>query len=172
MFLLQQLLPAVLATALVAGVLAIAGRLWQASNWVDAAALGVGYACGHVVTAGRPAFPPAEATQWLPYFAISVAILAVLDTFLRPPGSLRALIWFLCCAGLLRLLLSPKFQYGWSFWGGAFWVVVLAVGMLILTFFFDKATQRDASVSFPLIVMILAGGSGVSLMLSGSMLLG
>lgn len=172
MFLLQQLLPAVLATALVSGVLAIAGRLWRVSNWVDAVALGVGYACGHIVTAGRPAFPPAEATQWLPYFAIGVAILGVLDTLLRPPGSLRALIWFLCCAALLRLLLSSKFQYGWSFWGGALWIVVLAAGMLILTLFFDKATQRDASVSFPLIVAILAGGTGLSLMFSGSMLLG
>jgi hypothetical protein len=148
------------------------GRLWRTSDWADAVALGVGYACGHVVTAGWPALPPAEATQWLPYFAIGVAIVGVVDTLLRPPGSLRAMIWFLCCAGLLRLLLSSKFQYGWSFWGGALWVVVLAAGMLVLTLFFDKAAQRDASVSVPLIVAILAGGTGFSLMLSASLLLG
>jgi hypothetical protein len=171
-FLLKQLLPSVFAAALVSGVFAIAGRLWRASNWADAVALGAGYACGHLVTAGWPAFPPAEATQWLPYFAIGVAIVGVLDTLLRPPGPVRAVVWFLCCAAILTLLLRSKFQYGWSLFGGALWVAALAAGMLVITLFLDRAAQRDASVSVPLIVAIVAGGTGLALMLSGSMLLG
>ena len=114
MFLLQQLLPGVLAAVLISGVFAFAGRLWRANNWADAVALGIGYAGGHVVTAGWPAFPPAEATQWLPYFALAAMFLGVIDALLRPAGSLRVLIWMLCCMGFLRLLLSSKFQYGWS----------------------------------------------------------
>jgi hypothetical protein len=161
-FLLKQLLPAVLATVLVSGVFAIIGRLWRASNWADAVALGAGYACGHLVTAGWPALPPGEATQWLPCFAIIVAIIGVLDTLLRPPGWLRAVAWFLCCAGILRLLLASKFQYGWSLLGGTAWVVALAAGMLVLTIFFDRAAQRDASISVPLIVTIVAGGTGLA----------
>jgi hypothetical protein len=171
-FLLKQILPAVLAAVLVSGVFAIAGRLWRASNWADALALGAGYACGHLVTAGWPALPPGEATQWLPYFAIIVAIIGVLDTLLRPPGWIRAGVWFLCCAGILRLLLASKFQYGWSLLGGTAWVAVLAAGMLVLTIFFDWAAQRDASISVPLIVTIVAGGTGLALMFSGSLLLG
>ena len=99
---------------LISGVFAFAGRLWRANKWADAVALGIGYTGGHVVTAGWPAFPPAEATQWLPYLALAAMFLGVIDALLRPTGSLRMLIWMLCCMGFLRLLFNAKFQYGWS----------------------------------------------------------
>ena len=172
MFLLQQLLPGVLAAVLISGVFAIAGRLWRANSWADAVALGIGYAGGHVVTAGWPAFPPSEATQWLPYFALAAMFLGVFDVFLRPAGSLRTLIWILCCMGLLRLLLSAKFQYGWSLPEGVLWIAGLAAGMLVLASSLDAAVRRDTSISSPLILTIVACGTGVALMLSGSMLLG
>lgn len=171
MFLLQQLLPGVLVAVLLSGVFAIVGRLWRANNWADAVALAIGYAGGHAVTAGWPAFPPSEATQWLPYFALATMFLAVLDVFLRPPGSLRALIWILCCAGLLRLLLKPKFQYGWSLPEGILWIAGLAAGMLVLGSSLDAAVRRD-STSSSLVLTIVACGTGATLMLSGSMLLG
>ena len=173
MFLLQQLLPGVLAAVLISGVFAFAGRLWRANNWADAVALAIGYAGGHVVTAGWPAFPPAEATQWLPYLALAAMFLGVIDAFLRPAGSLRTLIWILCCMGFLRLLLSAKFQYGWS--------------LPCKACFGSRASRREclflpassmrpfvgiASISSPLVLTIVAGGTGVALMLSGSMLLG
>jgi hypothetical protein len=171
MFLLQQLLPGVLVAVLLSGVFAIVGRLWRANNWADAVALAIGYAGGHTVTAGWPAFPPSEATQWLPYFALATMFLAVLDVFLRPAGSLRALIWILCCAGLLRLLLKPKFQYGWSLPEGILWIAGLAAGMLVLGSSLDAAVRRD-STSSSLVLTIVACGTGATLMLSGSMLLG
>jgi hypothetical protein len=171
MFLLQQLLPGVLVAVLLSGVFAIVGRLWRANNWADAVALAIGYAGGHAVTAGWPAFPPSEATQWLPYFALATMFLAVLDVFLRPAGSLRALIWILCCAGLLRLLLKPKFQYGWSLPEGILWIAGLAAGMLVLGSSLDAAVRRD-STSSSLVLTIVACGTGATLMLSGSMLLG
>ena len=172
MFLLQQLLPGVLAAVLISGVFAFAGRLWRANNWADAVALGMGYAGGNVVTAGWPAFPPAEATQWLPYFALAAMFLGVIDALLRPAGSLRMLIWMLCCMGFLRLLLSAKFQYGWSLAQGVLWIVGLAAGMLMLAISLDAAVRRDRSISSPLILTIVASGTGAALMLSGSMLLG
>ena len=172
MFLLQQLLPGVLVAVLISGVFAIAGRLWRTNNWADALALAIGYAGGHAMTAGWPAFPAPEATQWLPYFALAAMLLGVLDALLRPAGSLRALIWILCCMGLLRLLLSAKFQYGWSLPEGVLWIAGLAAGMLVLASSLDAAVRRDTSISSPLILTILACGTGVALMLSGSMLLG
>jgi hypothetical protein len=171
-FLVQQLLPGILVALLVSGVLTVVGRLWKANSWVDAIAVGVGYAVGHAVTAGWPAFPPIEATQWLPYFGIAVTVLAVIDTLLRPPGTLRAVIWFLSCAGILSLLLTSKFQYGWSLFAGVLWIAGLATAMLVLTTFLDRTAQRDVSISLPLILAIVAGGTGLALMLSGSMLLG
>jgi hypothetical protein len=171
-FLIRQLLPGILVALLVSGVFTIVGRLWKANSWTDAIAVGAGYAVGHAVTAGWPAFPPIEATQWLPYFGIAVTVLAVIDTLLRPPGSVRVVIWFLCCAGILSLLLTSKFQYGWSLFVGILWIAGLATAMLVLTSFLDRAARRDASISLPLILAIVAGGTGLALMLSGSMLLG
>ena len=172
MFLLQQLLPGVLVAVLLSGVFAIVGRLWRANNWADAVALAIGYFGGHVVTAGWPAFPASEATQWLPYFALATMLLGVLDAFLRPPGSLRALIWILYCAGLLRLLLKSKFQYGWLVLEGVLWIAGFAACMLVLASLLDAAVRRDTSISSPLILTIVACGTGVALMLSGSALLG
>ena len=171
MFLIRQLLPGILVALLVSGVFTIVGRLWKANSWTDAIAVGVGYAVGHAVTAGWPAFPPVEATQWLPYFGIAVTILAVIDTLLRPPGLVRVVIWFLCSAGILSVLLASKFQYGWSLFIGILWIAGLATAMLVLTIFLDRVAQRDASISLPLILTIVAGGTGLALMLSGSMLL-
>ena len=147
MFLLQHALPGLLVAALLSGVVAFAGRLWRANNWGDAVALAMGYAGGHAVTIGWPPFPASEATQWLPYVALATMFVGVLDTLLRPPGMLRALVWICYCAGLLRLLLSPKFQYGWSLLEGVFWIAALALGMLILASFLDAAVRRDKSVS-------------------------
>ena len=172
MFLIRQLLPGILVGLLVSGVFTIVGRLWKANSWTDAIAVGVGYAVGHAVTAGWPAFPPVEATQWLPYFGIAVTILAVIDTLLRPPGLVRVVIWFFCSAGILSVLLASKFQYGWSLFIGILWIAGLATAMLVLTIFLDRVAQRDASISLPLILTIVAGGTGLALMLSGSMLLG
>jgi hypothetical protein len=172
MFLLQQLLPGLLVAALLSGVVAIAGRLWRTNSWSDAVALAIGYSGGHVVTTGWPAFPASEATQWLPYFALATMLLGVLDAFLRPPGSLRALIWILYCAGLLRLLLKSKFQYGWSVLEGVLWISSFAACMLVLASLLDAAVRRDTSISSPLILTIVASGTGVALMLSGSLLLG
>ncbi|MGC2579219.1 MAG: hypothetical protein WA376_16775 [Terrimicrobiaceae bacterium] len=172
MFLLQQALPGLLVAALLSGMVAFAGRLWRANNWGDAVALAMGYAGGHAVTIGWPPFPASEATQWLPYVALATMFVGVLDTLLQPPGMLRALVWICYCAGLLRLLLSPKFQYGWSLLEGVFWIAGLALGMLTLASFLDAAVRRDKSVSSPLILTIVACGTGVALMLSGSALLG
>ena len=172
MFLVRQFLPGILAALLVSGAIAMVGRLWKANSWADAIAIGVGYAVGHVVTAGWPAFPPIEATQWLPYFGIAVTVLAMIDALLRPPGSVRAVVWFLCSAGILLLLLISRFQYGWSLFTGVLWIAGLATALLLLTSFLDKTARRDASISLPLILAIVAGGTGLALMLSGSMLLG
>jgi hypothetical protein len=172
MFLLKQFLPGALAAALISGLIALTGRLWKANSWADAVALGFGYAGGYVVTAGWPAFPPAEATQWLPCFAVAIMLVGVLDTLLRPDASVRVVIWVLCCVGILRLLLGSKFQYGWSFLEGALWIAILAAGMLVLASCLNAAARRDASISLPLILTIVAGGTGVALMLSGSLLLG
>ena len=123
MFLLQQFLPGMVVAALLSGIFALAGRLWKAGNWADAVALAIGYSGGQAVTAGWPTFPPAEATQWLPYFALLAMCLGVVDVLAKPPPLFRAAVWIFFCAGFLRLLLQPKFQYGWSLFEGVLWII-------------------------------------------------
>ena len=172
MFLLQQVLPGLLVAALLSGMISFAVRLWRANDWGDGVALAMGYAGGHAVAIGWPAFPASEATQWLPYVALATMLVGVLDALFRPPGMLRVLVWICYCAGLLRLLLGPKFQYGWSLLQGVFWIAGLTLGMLILASFLDAAVRRDKSISSSLILTIVACGTAVVLMLSGSALLG
>ncbi|HEY5741997.1 MAG TPA: hypothetical protein VIS99_05595, partial [Terrimicrobiaceae bacterium] len=169
MFLLKQLLPGALAALLVSGLLALAGQLWRANDCGDALALGIGYTSGHVMAVGWPGFPPAEATQWLPYFALASMFLAICDAILRPAPWLRALVWVCYCVGMLRLFLSSKFQYTWSALEGTLWIVGFAAVMVLLAYALDTAARRDERV--PLFLTIVAGGTGVALMLSGSLLL-
>ena len=79
---------------------------------------------------------------------------------------------FCYCIGFLRLLLNAKFQYGWSLPEGVLWIGGLAAGMLVLASSLDAAVRRDKSISSPLILTIVACGTGAALMLSGSVLLG
>ncbi len=171
MFLLQQFLPGMVVAALLSGIFALVGRLWKTGNWADAVALAIGYSGGQAVTAGWPTFPPAEATQWLPYFALLAMCLGVVDVLVKPPPLVRAAVWIFFCAGFLRLLLQPKFQYGWSLFEGVIWIIALAVGMLCLASFLDGAIRNSGSISSILILLIVACGTGATLMLSGSMLL-
>jgi hypothetical protein len=172
MFFLQQFLPGIVAAALISGLIAIVGRLWKANGWMDAFALGIGYAAGHAVFAGWPAFPPSEATHWLPYLALLSLFLGICDALLRPPFVLRASVWIVWCAGFLRLLLNAKFLYGWTLLGGLLWVIGLTLGAFILVSFIDFSVRHDPSISSLLVLAVVAGGTGITLMLSGSMLLG
>ena len=154
-----------------------AGAAWRRNQHHRESGGHKAVAARNVSTSTRPAgitgrCVASEATQWLPYGALATMFVGVLDTLLRPPGMLRALVWICYCAGLLRLLLSPKFQYGWSLLEGVFWIAGLALGMLVLASFLDAAVRRDKSVSSLLILTIVACGTGVALMLSGSALLG
>jgi hypothetical protein len=174
MFLLKQLLPGAIVAALIAGaVLAIAARLGKRDAWMGAVALGLGYTGGHAMTAGWPGLPPADATHWLLYFSLAAMIVGALDAWVSTPNWLRAVVWALFCVGLLFLLLRPKFQNGWSPVSGVAWLGFLATGMVLLAWCWQGISAREGPAAFaPLVAAVVAGGTSVALMLSGSMLLG
>jgi hypothetical protein len=181
MFLLKQILPGVIAAMLIAGGLSmIAARLAALSGreknsaWLYTAALTLAYAGGHALTAGVPAVPPADATLWLFYFAFITAFIGAIDSTVRNvPDWLRGIVWLLVFVGLMRLLLQPKFQYGWSHEEGMLWWIASAIGVFFLAWCFEKVEQRGTlRLLSPLVATIVSGGTGVALMLSGSLLLG
>ena len=190
MFLLKQILPAVaIAMVVAAGVCGLA--LWwgkeKARRALGPLAIGLAYGTGQLVITGWKSFPPADTTNWLPYFALGAAALGVFvpegRASARPgreesrPSERRAwphlLVFALITAGALRLLLKPKFQYGWSLGQGWLWLTGLALAVVFLSVVVDLLAQRtQRPIELPTYLLIVCAGVVGALMLSGSILLG
>jgi hypothetical protein len=175
MFLLEQILPAVVVAMMVAaGVCGLA--LWgkeHARDTLGPLAIGLAYLSGHLVITGWVPFPPADTTNWLPCFALLAAVLSAFCGVLGIKAWVRVLIFSLVFAGALRLLLKPKFQFGWSLTEGYTWVACLAAAMVLAAIIFDALARRPAmAVEMPAFLLIICAGTFGALMLSGSVLLG
>jgi hypothetical protein len=175
MFLLKQILPAaIMAMMMTAGMCGLALFLAKEGARVVIAplAIGLAYLAGHLLVAGWTPFPPADTTNWLPYFALASAVLGASCALLPTKAWARVLIFALVCAGALRLLLKPKFQYGWSLGEGWLWIVCLVAGIALLAVALDVLTRRSATAAeIPAILVITCAGTFGALMLSGSILL-
>jgi hypothetical protein len=175
MFLLKQILPAaIIAMMVAAGVCGFA--FWgkgRAQRVLIPLAVGLGYIAGHLFITGRFSFPPADTTNWLPFFALAGAVIGAVFATVRMPSWARLLLFVAVCAGALRLLLKPKFQYGWSLGQGWIWVMALALGIVLLAIILDALAGRPApAVALPFFLLLVCGATFGALMLSGSMLLG
>jgi hypothetical protein len=175
MFLLEQILPAaVIAMMVAAGVCGLA--LWakeRARGMLAPLAMGLAYLSGHLVITGWVPFPPADTTNWLLCFALVAAVLSAFCGVLGIKAGVRVLIFSLVSAGALRLLLKPKFQFGWSLTEGYTWVACLAAAMVLVAIIFDALARRPAmALEMPAFLLIICAGTFGVLMLSGSVLLG
>lgn len=176
MFLLQQILPAaVIAMVVAAGVSGVA-LFWGKERTRGAfapLAIGIAYFAGHLFVAGRVSFPPTDTTNWLPYFALATAVLGAFCALWAIKSWSRALIFAVVAIGALRLLLRPKFQYGWSPGTGWMWVAGLGAAMLLLAIILDALLRRSSTtVEVPVFLLVVCAGTFGALMLSGSVLLG
>ena len=176
MFLLKQILPAAIIAMMVAvGVCGFA-LCWGKERARDALgplAIGLAYLSGHLVITGWIPFPPADTTNWLPGFALVTAVLSAFCGMVTRKAWVRVLILSLVSAGALRLLLKPKFEYGWSLTEGYVWVAFLAAAMVLVTIILDVLVRRPAmAVEMPALLLIICAGTFGALTLSGSMLLG
>lgn len=176
MFLLKQILPAVIMTMVVAAGLCGCALFWgkeRTRNAFAPLAVGLAYFVGHLFVTGWSSFPPTDTTNWLPYFALAAAVLGASCAVLPPKTWPRLLIFGLVSMGALTLLLKPKFQYGWSLAEGCTWVAGLGCAMVLLAVILDALTRRSATaVELPAVFLIPCAGACGALMLSGSMLLG
>lgn len=175
MFLLKQILPAMLlAMSVAAGVQGLA--LWlgtkRARRALAPVALGAGYFCGHLLITGWTPFPPADTTNWLPYAGLAAAGLGMFwSAFAKPSFAWVSLAFLALCA--VRLLLKPKFRYEWSAGQGWIWVFVLGIGVTLLGFVLSTHVRRcSTAIEFPFVVLIVGAGISGALMLSGTFLLG
>jgi len=182
MFLLKQILPAAITAMMVAAGVCGLALFWgkeRARGVLAPCALGLAYIAGHFLIAGWATFPPTDTTNWLPYFAMVAAILgASCSSFEgsgpeRFPAWTRLFVFAVISAGALRLLLKPKFQYGWSPGEGWMWVAALTIASLLLALILDVLARRsETALEIPAFLLVIGGGTFGALMLSGSMLLG
>lgn len=174
--LLKQILPAVVIAMMVAaGVcgLALLSKKEKARRALGPLAIGLAYCIGHLVVAGWVSFPPTDTTNWLPYFALGAAALGAASEWGGWNSGIRLLLFALVTGGALRLLLKPKFQYGWSPGQGWLWLTGLALALVFLVVIVDLLAQRTAKpIELPGYLLIVSAGTAGALMLSGSMLLG
>lgn len=176
MFLLEQILPsAIVAMMVAAGVCGFA-LYWgkeRARRTLAPLALGLAYLSGHLVVAGWVTFPPADTTNWLPYFALAAAVLGSSCSLVTTKTWVRLLIFVAVSAGTLRLLLKPKFQYGWSLGEGWLWVACLVCALVSLAVILDALGRRTATATeMPAFLLFTCAGTFGALVLSGSVLLG
>jgi hypothetical protein len=176
MSLLEQILPSAIAAIMVAAGLCGFALYWgkeRAHSALAPLALGLAYLSGHLVITGWVTFPPADTTNWLPYFALAGAVLGASCTLVATKAWARVLIFALVSAGALRLLLKPKFQYGWSLGEGCLWVACLVCAFVLIAVILDALGRRTAMANeTPAFLLITCAGTFGALMLSGSMLLG
>ena len=174
MSLLEQILPsAIIAMMVAAGICGLA--LYWGKERARAAfgpvALGLAYLSGHLLITGRVAFPPADTTNWLPYFALAAAVLGASCALVAIKPWARVLIFATVSAGALTLLLKPKFHYGWSVGEGSLWVASLVLVFVLLAMILDAVGRRTAT-EMPAFLLVTCAGTFGALMLSGSILLG
>ena len=176
MSLLKQILPAAIVAMIVAAGVCGFALFWgkeRARGALGPIAVGVAFFFGHLVITGWTTFPPADTTNWLPYFALAAAILGACCAVLPITAWTRVAIFALVSTGALRLLLKPKFQYGWSLGEGWAWVACLGCAIVLLAVILDALVRRPGTaVEMPVCLLIVSAGTSGALMLSGSMLLG
>jgi hypothetical protein len=176
MFLLEQILPATVMAMMVAAGIGGLALYWgkeQARGALGPLAVGLAYLAGHLVITGRVPFPPADTTNWLPYFALAAALLGASYGVLPTKAWARVLIFALVSAGAMKLLLKPKFQYGWGLGEGWLWVTGLVCALGLLAVILEALARRTATAAeMPAFLLIVSAGTFGGLMLSGSMLLG
>lgn len=175
MQLLKQMLPsAALAAAVAGALLFVFARWWKsASRCAGAIATGAGYVAGHVLAAGWSPFPPRHATHWLFWFAVIGVSVAVADALVRPKGTVRLATWAIICTIVCRLILQPKFSYGWSAAEGWLWVFAIALSVVVLTCCLDRVEHSPfGTATLFSLTTVLCGGTCLALVLSGSLLLG
>lgn len=175
MFLMETLLPAVAlagAVAVIGSALGRRSRNAPVARTLVALLPAAAYSTGHFIVTGWTAVPPADTTNWLPYFGLAAAAL-VSSPPRRPSQTARLAVFGLLCIVAMRLLLAPKFRYFWSSEQGWLWVTGLTALTLLAAAGFAVAERRSSPpLEPPLLLSLLPAGTAVALMLSGSFLLG
>jgi hypothetical protein len=132
MTLIQTALAGVIVPAVVStGALCLSRQGIRAGASGTALGIGVGYALGHWIVFGVPAFPPGDVSHWPFWLALGAAILGVIEATTRSPAWLRWVIRAVVCAAALALICRPKIENSWTASESAIRVAALVFAALV-----------------------------------------
>jgi hypothetical protein len=159
----------VLPAALVAAALIIGWQPWRAAEhnarWLAAPAIAAGFAIAFWHLQSPPVYPPGtgDAVSWLFYFAISIALLGLLEGILRPPLWLRAILLVILWRLAVRALLSRLIPRVISESDAEAWIDAAVLAALIWWLAIESLAARAPGPTVPLIFAILATAFAVTL---------
>ena len=168
--------------ALIAGAIVIVVGLISQSPWLRQAAIStaiaLGFIAGYIATYGLPPFPPVESQQWLVVAALpATLVISVLAAIAFIPTWAAWLLRLLVAFGITPLLLQSYLKYTWSRGESMTWIISLGIAASIgwcLIIFLTRPRQSDNDTPPTRIdwrlwtFAFVAGGTGVTTMLSGS----
>ncbi len=135
--------------------------------------LAVGYMTGYIATMGHPPIPPAESQQWLVVVLMPIALaIAAVGAGRRVPRWIGYGLWLLFALAVPPVLLQSYLKYNWSGQAAAGWLASLGGAGAVQYVLWRYHAGRVPSWAGVLLLMIAAGGTGVVLMVSGSVVLG
>ena len=135
-------------------------------------ALCIGYAAGYSGIAGLPSIPPIDAAGWTVYIPIIAAAISIAITFFNFKERYYYLFAGLMSFGISVLLLKPLLQYAWNAAEGALWMSGTGIFILLIWLLLNKSADISGSLPALSAALVLSAFSGITLLLSGSILLG
>jgi hypothetical protein len=141
------------------------------SGWGGALAVGGGYLAGHAALVGGPPVPPKERVDWLWCLTAAAVLVCTVAGLVAPRDWLR---WGLRAplGGAVLVLLLLPFLKTWGRGETTVWLAGLGAAGLVLWAGLDAVAARGPGIGAPLLLVLLALGSSLVLLLSGSAVYG
>jgi len=150
--------------------------------WSGGVAVAAACAVGYIALFGLPRLIPIDVKQWFPYFVLAAAALGCLERGRSPTpvGQRRwaravAVRWLaraVFIGAVVTLSVWPRVVHAWSPPVATAWVAGLCIGMGLIWWsmsgIVSAGTATEASTAF----MLVAAGSGIAVMISGSASIG
>jgi hypothetical protein len=106
-------------------------------------------------------FPPNDAVQWIFWFTIPLAILAVIDSFLVPPTWPRFVVIILLWRLAMRAIIGRLVPSSISPQDEEFWIDAGSAIVLIWWLSLDALATQIKGITAPLLLSILCTGVGL-----------
>ena len=149
-----------------------------AGAWAGGVAVAVGCIVCYVAILGYPRFLPTDIKQWFPYFAAAACGIGFLEQRqwrAATGGTVIPLRWLprvVLIGAVVGLSLRPLVDYSWSMPVAAAWWVGSAIAFATLWVAMDGLTAAKSERGATAACALVAIGSSVVLLLSGSASLG